>query len=180
MKLLDWASKFSRRGFLAGSAATIAAVAVTGPAVLADPKAASAAQPQGLQPEQTHVLLRFVRDLFPHDRLADSFYAKAIAPLEDEAAKDSSTRKLLADGVSQLNRLAMAAGGSGYADLADEKARVAIIKQIENGAFFGKVYGTTVVTLYNQPEVWVLFGYEGPSSDKGGYLHRGFNDIAWL
>jgi hypothetical protein len=180
MKLLDWASRFSRRGFLAGSAATIAAVAVTGPAVLADPKAASAAQPQGLQPDQTRVLLRFVRDLFPHDRLADSFYGKAIAPLEDEAAKDSSTRKLLADGVSQLNRLAMGAGGSGYADLADEKARVAIIKQIENGAFFSKVYGTTVVTLYNQPEVWPLFGYEGPSSDKGGYLHRGFNDIDWL
>lgn len=180
MKLLDWASKFSRRGFLAGSAATIAAVAVTGPVVLADPKAASAAQPQGLQPEQTRVLLKFVRDLFPHDRLADSFYAKAVAPLEDEAAKDSSARKLLADGVGQLNRLAMAAGGSGYADLSDEKARVAILKQIENGAFFAKVYGTTVVTLYNQPEIWPLFGYEGPSSNKGGYLHRGFNDIDWL
>jgi len=180
MKLLDWASRLSRRGFLAGGAATIAAVAVTGPAVLVDPKATPAAVPQGLQPEQTRVLLKFVRDLFPHDRLADSCYAKAIAPLEDEAAKDSSARKLLADGVGQLNRLAMAAGRSGYADVPDEKARVAVIKQIEGGAFFSKVYGTTVVTLYNQPEVWPLFGYEGPSSNKGGYLHRGFNDIDWL
>ena len=81
---------------------------------------------------------------------------------------------------SPLRQALVGAGGSGYADLADEKARVAIIKQIENGAFFSKVYGTTVVTLYNQPEVWPLFGYEGPSSDKGGYLHRGFNDIDWL
>jgi len=180
MKLLDWASRLSRRGFLAGGATAIAAVAVTGPAVLADPEATPRAEPQGLEPEQTRVLLKFVHDLFPHDRLADSFYAKAIAPLEDEAAKDSSARKLLADGVGRLNRLAMAAGGTGYADLADEKARVAIIKQIEGGAFFSKVYGTTLVTLYNQPEVWPLFGYEGPSSDKGGYLHRGFNDIDWL
>jgi hypothetical protein len=179
MKLLDWASRLSRRGFLAGGAATIAAVAVTGPSALADAKA-SAGEPQGLQPEQTRVLLKFVRDLFPHDRLADSFYAKAIAPLEDEAAKDSSARKLLADGVGQLNGLAKAAGGTGYADVPDEKARVATIKQIEGGAFFSKVYGTTVVTLYNQPELWPLFGYEGPSSDKGGYLHRGFNDIDWL
>jgi hypothetical protein len=181
MKLLDWASKFSRRGFLAGGVATIAAAAVTGSTVLADPGAASAAEPQGLQPEQTRVLLRFVRDLFPHDRLADSYYSRAIAPLEEEAAKDSSVRRLLADGVGQLNRLAMgASGGSGYTDLAGEKARVAVIKQIESGAFFSKVYGTTVVTLYNQSEVWPLFGYEGPSSDKGGYLHRGFNDIDWL
>jgi hypothetical protein len=182
MKLLDWASKFSRRGFLAGGAATIAAVAVTGQAVLADAKAIPAArpQPQGLEPEQTRVLLKFVRDLFPHDQVPDSFYATAIAPLEDEAAKDSSARKLLADGVGRLNRLAMASGVTSYADVPDEKARVAIIKQIEDGAFFAKVYGTTLVTLYNQPEVWPLFGYEGPSSDKGGYLQRGFNDIDWL
>jgi hypothetical protein len=28
--------------------------------------------------------------------------------------------------------------------------------------------------------VWDLLGYEGPSFDKGGYLHRGFNDLDWL
>jgi hypothetical protein len=34
--------------------------------------------------------------------------------------------------------------------------------------------------LYSQPDVWPYFGYEGPSNDKGGYLHRGFDDIDWL
>jgi hypothetical protein len=28
--------------------------------------------------------------------------------------------------------------------------------------------------------VWPYFGYEGPSNDKGGYAHRGFDDIDWL
>jgi len=25
-----------------------------------------------------------------------------------------------------------------------------------------------------------MFGYEGESASKGGYIHRGFDDIAWL
>ena len=36
MKILDWANKLTRRGFLAGGAATIAAVAVSGTSILAD------------------------------------------------------------------------------------------------------------------------------------------------
>ena len=66
-----------------------------------------------------------------------------------------------------------------------EEKRVALIQRIERDPsapadFFHKVYSTTIVSLYNQPEVWPKFGYEGPSSAKGGYLHRGFNDLNWL
>jgi len=25
-----------------------------------------------------------------------------------------------------------------------------------------------------------LFGYEGSSADKGGYIERGFDDLTWL
>jgi len=175
MGLFDWAGKLSRRGFLAGGAATIAAVAVTGPTILADPKNA-AAETAGLSAEESRALLKFVRDLFPHDRLDNSFYAKAIAPLQDEAAKDPGTRKLLADGIAQLN----ASVGKAYVDVTDESVRVAAIKKIEGGAFFTKVYGGAMTPLYNQPELWPKFGYEGPSSALGGYLHRGFNDIDWL
>jgi hypothetical protein len=37
-----------------------------------------------------------------------------------------------------------------------------------------------VVSLYNQPAVWSLLGYEGSSYEKGGYLNRGFDDVNWL
>ena len=37
-----------------------------------------------------------------------------------------------------------------------------------------------VVSLYNQKEVWPVFGYEGESYSHGGYIHRGFDDITWL
>ncbi|MGA2510540.1 MAG: twin-arginine translocation signal domain-containing protein [Candidatus Acidiferrales bacterium] len=180
MRLLNWTRRFSRRGFLTGSAATIAAVAATGGTVLADSQAGSLAEAGRLTSEESRALLKFTRDLFPHDRLDDSFYARAIAPLQDEAGKDASTRRLLAGGVAQLDRLAMAAAGKPFADVADEKTRVAVIKQVDGSAFFTKVYGDTIVGLYNQPEVWPKFGYEGPSSALGGYIHRGFSDIDWL
>ena len=179
MKLLNWTRRFSRRGFLSASAATIAAVAATGGAMLADAQAPGT-EPAKLNPDELRALVKFTRDLFPHDRLDDSYYAAALASLEAEAEKDSATRKLLAGGVAQLNSLAMAAVGKSYADVADEAARVGVIKQIEGGAFFTKVYGDTIVGLYNNPNVWPKFGYEGPSSAKGGYLHRGFNDLDWL
>jgi hypothetical protein len=175
MLLHEWITKFSRRGFLRGSAATIAAVAVSGTNLLA-----AGAEVSGLNDAQSRALLKFTRDLFPHDRLDDSFYAKAIAPLQDEAAKDAATRKLLADGIAQLNAATMASAGKSFADVSDENIRVAAIKQIEGGAFFAKVYGGTMTPLYNQPELWPKFGYEGPSSALGGYLNRGFSDIDWL
>ncbi len=46
--------------------------------------------------------------------------------------------------------------------------------------FFQAVRGGLVVSLYNQKEIWPLFGYEGESFSKGGYIERGFNDIEWI
>ena len=40
--------------------------------------------------------------------------------------------------------------------------------------------GGLVTGLYNQKEVWPLFGYEGESFSQGGYIDRGFDDIDWL
>ena len=41
--------------------------------------------------------------------------------------------------------------------------------------------GVTVISnLYNDPAVWKKLGFEGSSAEFGGYLSRGFDDIAWL
>ncbi|HVB87741.1 MAG TPA: gluconate 2-dehydrogenase subunit 3 family protein [Candidatus Dormibacteraeota bacterium] len=172
--------KVSRRGFLASGAAAIVTVAVSGATMLVDPHGTFAIELDTLTPAQARVLLQFVRDLFPHSQIAEKYYAQAIVPLNDEAAKNLSAKKLLVSGIAQLNRLAKAAPGKTYADVADENVRVAAIKQIEQGPFFAKVYGTTVVSFYNQRALWPIFGYQGPSSAQSGYLHRGFNDLDWL
>jgi len=61
-----------------------------------------------------------------------------------------------------------------------EEDRVAVLKAIENGAFFQTVRAGLVTGLYNQKEVWPIFGYQGESFSQGGYIERGFNDIDWL
>jgi hypothetical protein len=180
MKDANEASKVSRRGFLAGGAATIVTVAVSGATLLLDPGGAWAIQLDHFTQEQARVLLQFVRDLFPHPQIAETYYARAIQPLNDEAGRDSSTKNLLVAGIEQLNQFSDAGARKTYADVPDEDTRVAAIKRIEQEPFFAKVYSTTVVSFYNQPALWPIFGYEGPSSAKGGYLHRGFNDLDWM
>ena len=185
MKLLHWTRRFSRRGFLSRGAATVAAVAASRGAGLVQAQGVRTAGSTSLKTEEVHTLVKFTRDLFPHDRLDDSYYQKAVQPLEQEAAKDGATRELLALGVSRLNEWARVAAGKAYAEVEDEAKRVALIQRMQldpsaSGDFFHKVYTTTIVSLYNQPEVWPLFGYEGPSSAQGGYLHRGFDDLNWL
>ena len=34
--------------------------------------------------------------------------------------------------------------------------------------------------LYDNKTLFPLFGYEGSSWEKGGYVNRGFDDIDWL
>jgi len=184
MKLLNWTRRFSRRGFLSGGAATIAAVAATGGTMLADAQAQGTG-PSNLTPEEVRTLVKFTRDLFPHDRLDDSFYERAVKPLEAEAAKDGYTRQSLAFGIEWLNGTATRMAGAPYAEVTDEQKRVAVVTRLREdqsapARFFDKIYSTTIVSLYNQPEVWPKLGYEGPSSNKGGYINRGFNDLDWL
>ena len=55
-----------------------------------------------------------------------------------------------------------------------------MLTEVAETPFFSLVHSTTVVALYDDHEVWDLLGYEGASFDKGGYLHRGFDDLDWL
>ncbi|GLK70788.1 Twin-arginine translocation pathway signal [Ancylobacter dichloromethanicus] len=168
----------SRRAVLAGIGAA-GALMVSGAAVL-NPREAWGLEVTALKPETMRTLIVMARDVYPHDRVPDRFYAIAMKPYETDAAKDPALKALVEDGVVTLNTLARANYGVPYADVGWEDQRVALLRQIEDSAFFEKVRGGLVVGLYNQEEIWPIFGYEGASADKGGYIDRGFDDIAWL
>jgi hypothetical protein len=125
-------------------------------------------------------LVQMARDIYPHDRVADKYYAIAVRSHDEKAAEDADYRALIEDGVAGLNTLAAAHGAKSYLATGWEADRVAILREIEGSEFFQAVRGGLVVGLYNQKEVWPLFGYEGESFSKGGYLNRGFDDIDWL
>ena len=96
-------------------------------------------------------------------------------PIEDAALK-----KMITEGVAELDAQAKRRFGSSYAAIAKEADRVSVLKGIEQSPFFQKIRGDMVTGLYDNKQVWPMLGYEGSSWQKGGYVNRGFNDINWL
>lgn len=171
----------SRRAFLRRSGVAAVGVAVIPTlGMMTSAGQAYALELKSLNDSAGKTLVRMARDIFPHDKVPDKFYAAAIAPYDQKAADDPKLKKLLNTGVAQLNAAAISRYGKAYADIPGEGERVDLLYAIEQGAFFQKVRGDLVFGLYNNKEVWPLFGYEGSSWEKGGYLNRGFNDINWL
>lgn len=168
----------SRRDLLkrGGAAGIGALLVVSGSAVLCPPQA-WALETKALKPETMATLIQMARDVYPHDQVADRFYALAVKGHDEQAGKDAAHKDLIEKGVADLDAKA---GAGGYRGLGWEEERVAILRQIETTPFFQAIRGGLVVGLYNQKDLWPIFGYEGESFSKGGYIARGFNDIEWL
>ncbi len=177
MRDLEKRTQFSRRGFLRTTAAAVpaAAIAATGMSISATSAWAQAAK--NLKPHTMASLAKVARDIYPHDRLADVYYMTAVGSYD---SADASIRDLIEQGIAALDAASMAQHGTVYLEVNWEDDRVAMLRGMQDGAFFKKLRGDLVVSLYNQQPVWAKFGYEGPSAQQGGYLHRGFNDLDWL
>ena len=169
----------TRRELLA-SGTTLGVAFVIGAGFVAHSTDAWAIEVKALKPETMATMILLARDIYPHDRLADKYYAAAVKSHDDKAAEDVAHKALIEDGVATLNTLAQGGGATSYLSMGWEIDRVALLRQIEGSAFFQAVRGGLVVSLYNQKEIWPVFGYEGESFSKGGYIDRGFDDIAWL
>ena len=153
-----------------------ALLVITGGAVIS-PQHAWGIEPSALKPQTMATLIQMARDIYPHDQLADKFYAIAVKTHDEQAARDPAYKELIENGIADLDRKA---GENGYSGLGWEDERVAVLKQIDTTPFFQTIRGGLVVGLYNQKEIWPVFGYEGESYSKGGYIERGFDDIDWL
>ena len=179
MREIDRRSKIDRRNFLKTAAAIppAAAVAVTTGLSI---DGAWADNAQTLKPDTMRALAKVARDIYPHDHLADRYYIAAVTPWDAKAASDPKVRSLIEEGVALLDQIAHANYKLPYAAVAWEEQRVALLREIEQTDFFGKLRSDLIVSLYNNPDVWPKFGYEGSSAEHGGYINRGFNDINWL
>jgi hypothetical protein len=164
----------TRRQLLTRTAAA-GALAVTGAGFIAAPNAAWALEVTVITPEQMATLLQMARDIYPHDQVGDQFYAVAVKGYDAEDKKD-----MVAAGIAELDAAAKAMGHANYLAAGWEEDRVKVLQSIETTPFFQTVRSGLVTGLYNQKEVWPIFGYQGESFSQGGYIDRGFNDIDWL
>jgi len=165
----------NRRSFLkVGGLTAAGAVALSLTGVSVAPNAWSMTL-SNLDLKTGETLSKFCRTLFPHKHLKDMYYDACVEGLDAKIKSDKSFMNLLQDGVEQLNSLK----DKSFLSLSDSD-RLAVARQIEGSPFFNAIKGHLIVALYNNEEIWMSFGYEGPSFPHGGYLHRGFNDINWL
>ena len=178
MREVDRRTQFSRRGLLRAGATAVPAAALVGSTISAT--AAWAEGAKALTPHAMATLVLVARDIYPHDHIADLFYIKAVTPWDAKAGKDAAVRDMILAGIDRLDQDAGDRHQSKYLGIGWEADRVALLRGIEETQFFRTIRADLVVSLYNQPEIWPKFGYEGSSAEYGGYLNRGFNDIDWL
>lgn len=180
MREIDRRAHVGRRVFIRGAATVVPATALASAGMAISAEAAWAQQAKTLPPHSMATLVRMSRDIYPHDHVPDVHYVRAVAPYDEKAAGDADLKKLLEDGVATLDKNADDRFKTTYLMVPDERDRFALLTQIADTPFFNKIRSGLVVSLYNQPDLWKRFGYEGSSFEHGGYINRGFNDIDWL
>lgn len=120
-------------------------------------------------------LVRLLRVAYPHPRFPDGPYERTADEVISQVGESLWHRLALTRGLESLD----AAADGDFAGL-DDATALELLRGMEDAEFFKFVRGVAVVSLYNDHETWELLGYEGPSYDQGGYLHRGFDDLDWL
>ena len=123
----------NRRALLARAAMAGAALAI-GSGFVAAPDAAWALEVTHLKPETMATLIQMARDIYPHDRLGDNFYAVAMKGYDSEAEAAG-----IEAGIAALNAAAAGAGHRDYLSIGWESERVAVLRGLERSAFFQKV-----------------------------------------
>lgn len=160
----------TRRDLLARSMGVAGAFTLGG-SFIAATDAAWALEVKHLQPRTMATLVQMARDIYPHDSISDEFYAIAVKGYDTPEQAPG-----IEEGIAVLDGMS---GGS-YLDIGWEADRNVVLRRVQDTEFFQMIRGGLVVGLYNQKEVWPIFGYEGESFSKGGYIDRGFDDINWL
>ncbi|MEM5440413.1 tat (twin-arginine translocation) pathway signal sequence [Paraburkholderia diazotrophica] len=165
----------TRREWLKGTGILIGTLAVSSSLAMFAPSRVWALELKHLDTHQGAVLLAMTKQLYPHKTLDDAVYALAVKDLDAKAQSDAAVRKQLAEGMMALDK--KAPGGDWTKQPAEAQARD--VAAIAGTPFFETVRSTAVVSLYSNTLAYQHFGY-GASEGDGGYLFKGFNNLAWL
>src|SRR4029434_9934727 len=128
----------SRSDFLCSTSFVAVGLATGGSMILA-PDYAWALSTTALNAHAAQTLLVMARQLFPHDRLGDQYYATVVEAVDKQAASAAPRSKLLEDAVARLD----GARGIAWVQLSNG-ARNAVLKTEETGEFFVTVRTATI------------------------------------
>ncbi|MDD9745282.1 MULTISPECIES: hypothetical protein [Marinovum] len=130
---------------------------------------------------QDATLLRMIQDIYPHpDLLEISHYEEIAKAVIANAEGDAAAVSDLRDGLARIDAQAKSLFGTPYVQIEDTDAREGVLRAFQHDGFFQGVRWTAYFAIYNNADVWPLFGYEGSSVEYGGYIDRGFSDITFV
>lgn len=130
---------------------------------------------------QQGTLLRMLQDIYPHpDLLQLSHYEAIAATVLKSAEADAEAAKALTDGLGKIEEQAQVLFGAAYTDIGDPDTREGLLRHFQNEGFFQTVRWTAYFGIYDNKDIWPLFGYQGSSVEHGGYIDRGFSDITFV
>jgi hypothetical protein len=169
------ARQLTRRTLIKAAGATGVTVYVlwSGPAWFGS-RIALAANLTALNGAQAKEMLAMTRQLFPHDKLGDEYYWVVVESIDHDMANSPELATRIRDGLAQLNT----ATGGDFTSV-DADGQFVAMKKLEATPFFSDMLNKTQSYFYGNKNVWPKFGYEGSSWENGGYINRGFNDVAW-
>lgn len=124
--------------------------------------------------DERTTLIQLAVDLFPHEKIGEPPYRAAVDALLNSDMR-APRLKSYKDGLARLE-----AGESAPWRTRKSAERIAQIKQIERTPFFADFRASVMVGLYANPAVTASFGYSGASIEHGGWIERGYDDLAWL
>ena len=83
----------------------------------------------------------------------------------------------LAGSVGKLDTQSRQETRTASLEVSEETDRVTVLHAMAHTPFFNRVRSDLVVSFCNQRDLWRHFGCERSSSDYGGYINRGFDDV---
>ena len=87
MRVMDKRPKITRRRVLGAGAASLVALTVIPGGIIVGAGNAWSATAKALKPNTFATLLQMVRDIYPHDHVADKHYAGVVSSFDDAATK---------------------------------------------------------------------------------------------
>ncbi|MEH6361285.1 MAG: hypothetical protein V7761_11205, partial [Amylibacter sp.] len=137
---------------------------------------ATGAMLSGINPAMAKVLgdngsetiLQMVQDIYPHPGLLKVSHYEAITnTIVASADEDIAKADTLRDGLAKLNEKAQELHGNSYLEIEDADTREGLLRHFQDGGFFQSVRWAAYFGIYDNKEIWPLFGYQGSSVEHG-------------
>ncbi len=128
-----------------------------------------------LDSEASIVAVQVARLLFPHQSLENEIYIQIARDVDS----DISRRPEVNTWMESLPKLLDQQCDGKWLEM-PLPLQIEALRKLEETETFFYLRNRTIESLYRNPTVWKLVGYEGSSIEHGGYLNRGFDDIDWL